>query len=398
MKTQGRNNRTLISKLKAFILITILTSLSIHWSNPQINKAKGAPFFKMTLAENLLIVSEYCKGIRIVDISDQTNPQTISYISIEGNADIAISGTTLYCDSYENLYIYDFSNPSRPVLKDSVNGIFKNYNFDQIFPDQNQDQGTGGLNGCDGCSRTSSVNAPEIQSTKIQSDLPASVENNSSEYVQRKYMSRFVVVKNYLYCVDYADIVVLDISNSCAPINIKRINIGFGIEAISLQNNLLVIGGQDKKSIFRIDNILQPVFLSTFENTSSTAPVVVEDTLAYITSRSGEQNNQTNSLQIIGVGNTSNPTFLGSESLTRPNGLTVEHKVVFVADGAMGVKIIDANNIQNMTQVGEIVNINVFNVMKNGSTLFALGPNGIYIYDCTYIEDPIRIGTIRAMM
>ena len=133
------------------VLICMFAALSVNWKDPQIAKSKGAPFFKIYLSGNTLFASEQQKGIRLFDITDLTSPQSIAYLVINGNADVISSGTTLYCDSYQDLIVYDFSDASHPLVIDTIKNVFKNYKFSEIYQSKNDANSTGGLSGCDGC-------------------------------------------------------------------------------------------------------------------------------------------------------------------------------------------------------------------------------------------------------
>lgn len=66
---------------------------------------------KIYLLEPFLFINEKGRGIHIIDNSDPSNPENISFISIPGNYDMAAKGNWLYADNYTDLLTFDISNP-----------------------------------------------------------------------------------------------------------------------------------------------------------------------------------------------------------------------------------------------------------------------------------------------
>ena len=79
---------------------------------------------KMCFYNNYLYISEPQKGIHIINNTDPANPQTVGFIELLGNADLAIRNGLLYADSYIDLVWFDVSDPSNPELKGRLDSIF----------------------------------------------------------------------------------------------------------------------------------------------------------------------------------------------------------------------------------------------------------------------------------
>ncbi len=71
----------------------------------------------LTLENNLVFLDNNKEGFSIIDVSDVTDPQILSNITIETDSrDIAISGDYAYLVGYQTgIIVYDISNPSHPV-------------------------------------------------------------------------------------------------------------------------------------------------------------------------------------------------------------------------------------------------------------------------------------------
>lgn len=58
-----------------------------------------------------IFISETDKGIHIIDNTDPSSPQNISFINIPGCIDMAVMDNILYADSYIDLVAIDISDP-----------------------------------------------------------------------------------------------------------------------------------------------------------------------------------------------------------------------------------------------------------------------------------------------
>jgi hypothetical protein len=82
--------------------------------SPQALKNPG----KIYIKDNYLFVNEVGKGIHVFDNVDKRNPIPLAFISIPGNVDIAVKGTTLYADNLTDMVAIDITSPnSAKVVK-----------------------------------------------------------------------------------------------------------------------------------------------------------------------------------------------------------------------------------------------------------------------------------------
>jgi len=65
---------------------------------------------KIYIKDNYLFINEVKEGIHIVDNTDPSNPEVITFINIPGNVDLAIMDNTLFADSYVDLVVLDISD------------------------------------------------------------------------------------------------------------------------------------------------------------------------------------------------------------------------------------------------------------------------------------------------
>ena len=86
---------------------------------------------KIYLLEPFLFINEKGRGIHIIDNSDPSKPENISFISIPGNYDMAAKGNFLYADNLADLVVLDISNPENVSVSKRVEGAIPVQSFPQ---------------------------------------------------------------------------------------------------------------------------------------------------------------------------------------------------------------------------------------------------------------------------
>lgn len=66
--------------------------------------------FKIYYKDSIIFAGESLQGIHVIDNTDPFYPETIKFIRIPGNSDIAIKGNTLYANNLSGLVALDISN------------------------------------------------------------------------------------------------------------------------------------------------------------------------------------------------------------------------------------------------------------------------------------------------
>jgi hypothetical protein len=125
--------------------------------------------------------------------------------------------------------------------------------------------------------------------------------------------------------------------------------------------------------------------------------VIVDDTLAYITLRTGTScgGNQ-NVLDIVNVKDITKPKTVISYSMTNPHGLGKDGDLLFICDGSAGLKVYDASDPKLL--LGRLVytypNIQAYDVIPIGKVLVLVGDNGLYQYNYSNVKSISLLSTI----
>ncbi len=201
-------------------------------------------------------------------------------------------------------------------------------------------------------------------------------------------LAQFTIIDDYLYTVDYKSIKIFDISSNEPPQLITSINLGVGIETIHANNDYLFVGTNSGVKIIDATNRTAVEEVSEFDHVKSCDPVVANSTIAASTLRGGtECGGETNELEIIDISNINNPNLITVVDLDSPYGLSFSKtnpNIVYVCDGASGVKGFDISDLED---VQEILNIDSFFakdiIVTDHQTIIVLAQDGIHQFDAS---------------
>jgi len=204
-------------------------------------------------------------------------------------------------------------------------------------------------------------------------------------------MARFAINGNYLYTVDSQNLRVFDVTASDDPVYKTKTFLGFDIETIFPYGQNIFIGTQTGMKILSVQNPLIPQFLSTYEHIRTCDPVVVQDSLAYVTLRAGRTCGTAflNQLEVISIKNLQSPQIIKTYQLTSPYGLGIDGNKLFVCDGVAGLRIFNLDTPTNLTQVGQYNIPNAYDVIPLNNLLIMSAEDGIY--QCNYSQSNYQV-------
>ncbi len=363
---------------------------------------------KIYLYKHYILVNESGKGLHVIDNRNPTHPKIIKFINIPGNYDLAVKGDILYADSFMDLVILNISDPENIVLVNRIEDIFKNYNtafnpdpkkgviidwiekevievssedFDGPFPSYFYY----------GRENLAIGPAMAVDMAANFSPAPASTGIGGS-------MARFTITGNHLYAIDESALHVFDISDLIHPSAGPAVEIGWGIETIFPYKNNLFIGSQSGMHIYDISSPSYPVHLSTFAHILSCDPVVVKDTIAFVTLRSGTtcRSDFGDQLDVIDISNLQNPKLLTSYPMYNPHGLGIDGNLLFVCEGQKGLEIYKTDDLLRIpsNKITEFTGFDAFDVIPFKNRLLMIGNDGLYQFD---YSDPGKIKLLSTL-
>lgn len=208
-------------------------------------------------------------------------------------------------------------------------------------------------------------------------------------------MASFSVVGDNLYVVNGSHLKIYDVTQSNQPVLSADANFDRVLETTFVLGDNLFVGSQTGMLIYDISNPSTPILLSTFEHVTSCDPVVVTGNIAYVTLREGTDCNWGNNLlDIIDITDKRDPQLLNTMSMINPHGLAVDGNLLFVCEGAFGLKIFDISNRVQPMLIEHITNINTYDVIATSGNLIVTGDNLFMIYDYSDLEDVKLLHTL----
>lgn len=358
---------------------------------------------KIYYKDNFIFIVEELKGIHVFDNANPASPVNKSFVNLPGVVDISISGNILYADSYIDLVVLDLQDIDNIKEVSRVKNVLP-YTVPKVpddFPTGYIDQEKGVV--IDWELRT-------IKEKVITNQYPypnywykggvyfledmnsagASSGISGSGTGIGGSMARFGLKGNVLYIVDSNILKVFDISNKTAPVKISDFFPGWNIETLFLTQKNMFLGTTTGMVVYDITNASSPVWKSVFNHARSCDPVIVDDTIAYITLRSGTGcGGNLNVLDVVGIGNINKPVSLASYSMTNPHGLGKDGDILFICDGSAGLKVYDASNPLEIGvhQIYTYPGIKAFDVIPVGNLLVLIGVDGLYQYDYSDVKN-----------
>ncbi len=380
---------------------TVITQQNVELKNP------GKIYYK----DNFIFIVEELKGIHVFDNSNPSSPVNKTFVKLPGVVDISISGNSLYADSFVDLVILDVQDIANIHETGRVKDILP-----YTVPPTGNDLPNAFVD-----SKKGVVVDWEVRTIKekvIINDNPwpifydkggiafleLSNASGASSGVSGSgvgfggSMARFAIKGNVLYIVDQNSLKVFDISNKTNPVKSGDFYPGWGVETMFLSGDNMFLGTTTGMVIYDISNPLLPTSRTFFSHARSCDPVIVDDTLAYITLRTGTTcGGSTNTLDVVNIKQINQPKIVMTYAMTNPHGLGKKGDLLFICDGNAGLKIYDASDPKTIGNhlVYTYPSINAYDVIPIGNVLVMIGDDGLYQYSYSNIQNITLLSKIE---
>lgn len=385
---------------------SIIQEQNVDLKNP------GKIYFK----DNYIFIVEELKGIHVYDNSNPSSPVKKTFIKLPGVVDISISGTIMYADSYVDLVVLDIENIDNiheagrleDILPYTVPAV-----TDKKYPMGYVDKNKGIV--VDWELRTIKekvdINPNPVPYPiyfyggglafydKANSSGASSGVSGSGVGIGGS-MARFGIKDKALYIVDNNTLKIFDITDQTAPSKVNELYAGWNVETMFLHGNQMFLGTSTGMAVYNITSPFSPFSLTFFTHATSCDPVIVDDTLAYITLRTGTNcRGNLNVLDIVSIKDITKPKTVVSYFMTNPHGLGKDGDLLFVCDGSAGLKVYNTADpkliLDNL--IFTYPGINAFDVIPVGKVLVLIGDGGLYQYDYTNIKNITLLSKISVV-
>ena len=363
---------------------------------------------KMCFYNNYLYISEPQKGIHIINNTDPANPQSVGFIELLGNADLAIRNGLLYADSYIDLVWFDVSDPSNPQLKGRLDSIFTTALPtipNQYLIDYNTTYSGGSkgiIVGWELKDKTEPVSQYRGGWLKgggpfVMYDLATSTAspNSTGSTGINGSMASFTIYDNKLYTVINNGLNIFDLTGEKPKKAADILYVGWNVETIFSNKTNLYFGTSTGMLIYSVADPLKPEYQSAISHAFGCDPVVVDNDLAYVTIHSGNRCGQaTNELMIVDVKDVKSPKMLVSYGMTEPKGLGIDAGKLFLCDDGLKIYKITAPETLLANKLAQYSGMNGFDVIPFNNTLMMIADDGLYQYDYSDMNNIKQISKI----
>ena len=354
---------------------------------------------KFYFYNNFIFINELYEGVHVIDNSDPSNPQNVSFINIPGNLDIAIRGNTMYADSYVDLLTIDITDLQAPNITCRDEEVFQNYHFHQELgyfiyykPTDRQitidcrDPNFGDANFARGGNVFWDANVALPEAVGLD-ESGAAIETG-----QGGSLARFSLIYDFLYVINNSDLTAFDLSNPSKPMATETTRITWGgIETLFPYKEHLFIGANNGMYIYNISDPRSPQYVSEFRHANACDPVFVKNDIAYVTLRDGTAcQNFINQLDVIDVKNIENPQLIASFDMQHPHGLSLRNNNLYLCEGEHGLKVFETDELENIddNRIDHIKNINAKDAISlSDNHLLIIGDGGLYQFDTSDPSD-----------
>jgi len=368
---------------------------------------------KIYYYNNYILINEYQAGVHVIDNRNTSAPKKLGFINIDGNLDISLSGNYLYADTWQNILVIDISDLQQPevvnVLKDVKDQAFEVepgrfvVDYKEVEQQETFD-----------CSDNNAGQLWFVRDNRMFIDVafdlgsPVALSNSSGAQNTRQEsapggqagsMSRMALFNRHFYYVNQFQMHVFDASDLANPDKLSEVNMQWGVETLFPYKDNLFVGANNGMHIYDNTDPSNPKYLSTFAHANACDPVVVQDDIAYVTLRDGNEcQNFINQLDVVDVSNLIEPQLIASFPMHNPHGLAVRDDVMYLCEGDQGLKVFDISEVEEIGDnlIGGVKDYDAYDVISlSPALLLMIGEDGFYQFDTKEASKPQLLSSIK---
>jgi hypothetical protein len=330
--------------------------------------------------DTLLLVSDSVNGLLIYSVADEQAPRYKARIPLKGNRGMAMKDSIIYANSWNAILALRMVNDT-------------NYEVTSIVKTDPYHDGLGLIDdyyapspwhGGFGCA------AEPLNDAGIPLSAGGSSGSGGSYAV-------FAVIDSFLYYIDNQSIITMDISNAALPRKLSETYVDWSIETLFPTQEYLFIGGSNGMYVMDRRSPAQPTQIGAITHFRARDPVVVQDSMAYVTLRNGVNWPPVNSdiLMVVNIASVSNPKLIKEIPLPTPYGLAIRDTFLYVANGQNGWRLFTLKNPLNPVslQIWPTPDVKDFIWIEN--RLYMMCFDRVKIYSVVDPRNPIALAEVQ---
>lgn len=362
---------------------------------------------KIYFKDNYLFVNEVGKGIHVIDNSDPADPKKLCFYEIMGNVDIAIKGNILFADSFIDFVAIDISDVNNPVEINRIENVFPEVmpEGDKWYPYAMVDKSEGVI--VDWKVETvteerepgTSWGGWLFKNDMLSMSASDSRANWSAGAGVAGSMARFMLNDKYLHVIAHPWMLkTVDVEDAEKMIIVDSLDVSRNMETLFMLGEKMFVGTTTGMLIYDVANATKPTLISHYDHITACDPVVADGNYAYVTLRTGNRcTSGQNLLEVIDISSITTPYLVKSYPMFNPHGLGIDGNLLFICDGAAGLKIFDRSDPLDIinNKLAHYPDFFAFDVIPMDGVLMLVGEDGIYQYDYSDPGNIVQISHIQ---
>ncbi len=206
-------------------------------------------------------------------------------------------------------------------------------------------------------------------------------------------ITRFTIAQGYLYAVSNHFLYAYSLGDPAKPNLVYTSPLDYDIETIYPYNKYLFLGTKTGLYVYSIDTASSPRLIGEAKHARSCDPVVVNDSVAFVTLKSASGcGPAVAGLYIHDIKDITQPTLKNTVPLPDPAGLGIQDSILYVCCGNAGLKVFNIKNPYLPSLLSTKTDGNFIDVIPYNGILISAVYDGIILYD---IGDPASPSLIK---
>lgn len=216
--------------------------------------------------------------------------------------------------------------------------------------------------------------------------------------------ANMLVINDFMYVINKEKLQTYSLEKPEEPALLNDQEVGFNIESLLHHKGSLFIGSAQAMFIYEIDELGIPNRTSVTDYQSlgndfcMNDPIAVNDVNAFasLSSRTvGECGRfDMNEIRVYDITNLEVPQHIQTVRMDSPRGIALDGDILFVCEAESGLKVLDVSTPDSPIQIYHFNNFSAFDVIANDGLLVVVGPDKIYEYDYSDIENMVYLSEL----
>jgi hypothetical protein len=212
-------------------------------------------------------------------------------------------------------------------------------------------------------------------------------------------MARFMLNDKYLHVIAHPWMLkTVDVEDAEKMIIVDSLDVSRNMETLFMLGEKMFVGTTTGMLIYDVANATKPTLISHYDHITACDPVVADGNYAYVTLRTGNRcTSGQNLLEVIDISSITTPYLVKSYPMFNPHGLGIDGNLLFICDGAAGLKIFDRSDPLDIinNKLAHYPDFFAFDVIPMDGVLMLVGEDGIYQYDYSDPGNIVQISHIQ---